>query len=784
MKFRYRLLAVLLVITTGPSLLAQTRWQWLHPKPQGNNLRGLMVKSDSLGVTVGDGGTIMRRVGGSFTPSVYPTIHGLRSVSRYIDTMYVVGDSGYIYKSVNNGETWTNISYSGSKVFLNVTAARNKDNAWAAGDSGIILYTTNGGTSWSKQSNSSKAKIRDFAWAKQTAYACGDSGTLMRGSFYGVSGWGKYSIPVRFPLRGISMDTNNVYAVGDSGYILRHSFIDQNIVADTVLNSSINYYDVASWENYVIVVGSNGTIRRSNDTGYTWTSPTSFATESINHVELASDFETSGVAWAVGDDGLFLRSSNYGVNWIRLDSGIRGTINAVDRSPNGKMYGTSNAGIVYTSTNDGITWRRDSINVVGARFLDIDFDGNGFGLLSTYDNKVLRTLDSGKTWTAHTVGASGILIIGVAVDGNNALACGSGGKMYLTTNKGNTWSLKTSNTTDILYDVDLEGSRGIGCGEQGSIVYSNDVGGTWTKATSGTSARFQRVGFAGTSSVAVAVAQGGGIHRTANGGSSWSSVVSGTTKHLNDIRFRDDKHGLVVGDGGTILKTNNGGSSWKKDTSNTVNDLKGSVIMDADNAFVIGSKTTVLYSSNSMLPVELISFSGRRTEMDVVLSWSVATEKNSSYYELFRYSDNEWESVGRVSAQGNSAHFDYSYVDVNAPTSELQYRLKQYDLDGSEHDLGVVALGALTVPFDLSLSIFPNPTVLGGSINFSLPETSTATISLFDMSGRLVSLVANGEYTGGNYLIPFDAMGISSGNYLLVLETMSRKITKNVIIAK
>jgi len=203
MKFRYPFLTLVLVATIVSGLSAQTHWQWLHPKPQGNNLRGLIIKSDSLGVTVGDGGTIMRRVGGSFSPAVYPTIHGLRSVSRYVDTMYVVGDSGYIFKSVDNGESWTNKSYSGSKVFLNATTARNKDNAWAAGDSGIILYTTNGGTSWSKQSNSSKAKIRDFAWAKQTAYACGDSGTLIPGGFYGISGRGKYSVPIRFPLRGL-----------------------------------------------------------------------------------------------------------------------------------------------------------------------------------------------------------------------------------------------------------------------------------------------------------------------------------------------------------------------------------------------------------------------------------------------------------------------------------------------------------------------------------------------------------------------------------------------------
>jgi photosystem II stability/assembly factor-like uncharacterized protein len=783
MKFRIILPIVLVLVAT--TAFSQTQWQWLHPKPQGNSLRSVVVKSDSLGIAVGDGGTIFRRVGGSFQPAVYPTIHGLRGVSQYRDTVYVVGDSGYIFKSVDNGSTWTNKSYSGSKVFLHTTTSRNnKDNAWAAGDSGVILYTTNGGNSWTKQSNSSKAKIRDIAWAKQSAYACGDSGTLMRGSFYGISGWGKYSVPVRFPLRGISMDTTNIFAVGDSGYILRHSFIDQVIVADTVFNPLITYYDVASWENYVIVVGSNGTIRRSNDTGYTWTSPNSFATESINHVELATDFETSGVAWAVGDDGLFLRSSNYGASWVRLDSGIRGTINAAGRSPNGKMYGTSNAGIVFTSTNDGITWRRDSINVAGSRFLDIDFDDNGFGLLSTYDNKVFRTLDSGQTWGVQTVGTSGTLILGIAVNGSNGLACGSTGKIYLTTNKGNTWVAKTSNTTDILYDVDIEGQRAIACGEQGRIVYSTDGGNTWTKPTTGTSARLQRVGLAGTSATACAVSQGGTIIRTNNGGSTWSSVTSGVSKHLNDIRFRDDKNGVIVGDAGVILKTTNGGASWKKDTSNTINDLKGSIIDGPNIAYAIGNKTTVLYTMNSMLPVELISFSGRRVSDNVSLSWSVASEENSSHYELLRRGANGWESIASLSAHGSSRKYDYSFLDINVPSSELEYRLKQYDLDGSEYDLGTVTISGLNSTNEIAMSVFPNPMTIGASVNITLPETSTLKMTLTDVTGKIILTIANSLYENGSYVIPFATTGISAGSYMLLLETPNANVSKNVIIAK
>ncbi len=778
-------LVFFIALLFSTSLLAQPNWQWNFPKPQGNSLFGLVLKVDNLGVAFGDLGTVLRRQNGSFSAPNYISTLPLRAGSTYIDTMWVVGDSGLIFKSVNNGSAWVSQAYSGiSKANFYGTAAWTKDNVWVVGDSGFILYSTNGGTSFAKQSNSSKIRLRDIAWAKQTAYAVGDSGVLLRGNFYGGQGWAKFATPKKLTFRALAMDTFNVFAVGDSGYLLRHDFIEQSTVRDTVLDPSINLYDVAYYENYVIAVGSKGVIKRSVDTGATWTTPTTNAIEAFYHVELASDFATSGVVWAVGENGIFMRSANFGQTWTRLDTGNRGTVYAGGISPNGTLYATSGAGFAYRSTNAGTSWKKDSIQINGVRITDIAFDENGFGLAATYDNKVLKTLDSGKKWTSITLGNAGLQFLGVAVKDSIGIACGTGGAVYRTKNKGNNWTNPTSNTTKNLYDVDMWGTSAIAVGESGGSIYSNDQGSTWTSVNSGTVARMLKVGFMAGSEKAVAIGQSGTVLHTSNRGSTWVKDSTGAPNHLNDVRFHDDKNGIIVGDNGTVLRTTNGGVKWSIDTSHTRFDLKGAIITSSTEAYLVGSNTTVLYTSNSALPVELLSLSASRTsENAVAVRWSVASESNNMGYAIDRLSDDSWKEIGFEKGEGTMAlRKSYTYHDEAAPSSLLHYRLRQIDLDGAEHTLGTLTVAPFGSVESLEMSITPIPSHTTSSISFSLPNATTVSITFYDMTGRTVMQIAPSEYMSGSYSLPLDVTGIVNGEYMVELRAGASRITKKIII--
>ena len=55
--------------------------------------------------------------------------------------------------------------------------------------------------------------------------------------------------------------------------------------------------------------------------------------------------------------------------------------------------------------------------------------------------------------------------------------------------------------------------------------------------------------------------------------SGWERVISGTTEHLNGVRFRDRMAGWAIGEGGTLLSTHDGGTTWVAGTTGPLPDL-------------------------------------------------------------------------------------------------------------------------------------------------------------------------------------------------------------------
>lgn len=80
----------------------------------------------------------------------------------------------------------------------------------------------------------------------------------------------------------------------------------------------------------------------------------------------------------------------------------------------------------------------------------------------------------------------------------------------------------------------------------------------------------------------------GTIVKTTDGGITWTSLISGTTKWINTVFFVNSNTGFVAGSGGTILKTSNGGISWTLLNSGTSNELKTIHFFDENTGYVAG----------------------------------------------------------------------------------------------------------------------------------------------------------------------------------------------------
>ena len=147
-------------------------------------------------------------------------------------------------------------------------------------------------------------------------------------------------------------------------------------------------------------------------------------------------------------------------------------------------------------------------------------------------------------------------------DENNGTTVGYAGTILRTTDSGTTWSSQSSGTLEWLTGVSfIDANNGIVVGFNGIILQTTNGGITWNMLTSGTTRYLYDVAFVDMNH-AIAVGQSGTIMKTTNGGITWSTLSSGTVNSLLSVSFTDTNNGTTVGSYGTILRTTNGGVTF------------------------------------------------------------------------------------------------------------------------------------------------------------------------------------------------------------------------------
>jgi GH35 family endo-1,4-beta-xylanase len=79
---------------------------------------------------------------------------------------------------------------------------------------------------------------------------------------------------------------------------------------------------------------------------------------------------------------------------------------------------------------------------------------------------------------------------------------------------------------------------------------------------------------------------------------------------------------------------------------------------------------------------------------------------------------------------------------------------------------------------------FPNPFNPTTNIQYNIPKTSTVTLKVYDILGRLVQTLVNSEQKPGNYSVTFNAQNFSSGVYFYQLQAGSFTETKKLLLVK
>lgn len=104
---------------------------------------------------------------------------------------------------------------------------------------------------------------------------------------------------------------------------------------------------------------------------------------------------------------------------------------------------------------------------------------------------------------------------------------------------------------------------------------------------------------------------------------------------------------------------------------------------------------------------------------------------------------------------------------------------------GERSTTGVEEENKLTIPRDYSLSQnYPNPFNPATKIKFGLPENAFIRMIMYDLLGREVSVLTEGELNAGFHEVEFNAGNLSSGIYFYKISTPKFTSVKKLILMK
>jgi Secretion system C-terminal sorting domain len=88
------------------------------------------------------------------------------------------------------------------------------------------------------------------------------------------------------------------------------------------------------------------------------------------------------------------------------------------------------------------------------------------------------------------------------------------------------------------------------------------------------------------------------------------------------------------------------------------------------------------------------------------------------------------------------------------------------------------------VQSNLNFYNYPNPFSNQTTVSFNLPVKSQVELRLYDLSGKLVSVIAEGEQEAGVNLLPVSGENLSSGVYFCTLQAAGYTETRRFVVSK
>jgi photosystem II stability/assembly factor-like uncharacterized protein len=558
----------------APVSVGHSGWTWGSPTPQGKNLKAVTFLG-ATGYAVGDFGTALRSTDGGASWSGLPTgtLDDLSLVQELDPNTIIVGGGCAVAESTNGGATFTQLPINASTSACTDTVSglsfASATSGYVEQGSGQVEFTTDGGQSVQAKTpvpvpsdgESTANGLRFISPTVGFAVTGGPHGGTIQRTTDGANSWTQVaSSPVG--LNDLTfVNATTAFAVGDSGTLLESTdggatWTTRPLAGAAAL--SLTHIACSDGLNCLISIANSRSLIRTTDGGATGATVTPSA-DTLADVA----FSTGTSVVGVGGNGAIVLSADGGASFPTLVSGgFQGAISDVTNSP---LRAGGAAGDAY---------------LLGA------------------GGKLEATTDGGATWKVLRLPGGGDLVDAAFPNAADGYTVGNDAVLRKTTNGGTTWSsldavvsdstsLAATSATNVL----LIGPVGIRRSTDGGQTFNKVPGKVKATVTgkhkkAGASVSSLKLGRSVTVGKNVFVWSSTAAYESTDGGSAWRSIPLPARTKLRGLSFASPSTGYVLDLAGDVLGTRNQGKTWTKVLSLGLDNVEGVSFSSPKNGMV------------------------------------------------------------------------------------------------------------------------------------------------------------------------------------------------------
>lgn len=556
-----------------------------------------------------------------------------------------------------------------------------------------------------------------------------------------------------------------------------------------------------------------------------WIQQTSGTLENLNGIY----FTDANTGWAVGNNGLVLKTTNGGNIWFSQYFPVTSHNTCVFFATNTTGYVGNYNSFVYKTTDGGNNWNALNISstypITSLYFLTdrIGWSADNYGRLR-------KTTNGGLNW-ANSVLVSGYRPRIFFLNNDRGWTVDSYGYCYRTTNGGTNFQATRVNYDTLSGIKFVSSTLGYACGDSGKVFRTTNGGVNWVLQNTGVTEKLNYISTKGGNYIWIA-GNRGRILFSGNNGTYWNIMNYGIN-NLNGIDFPTQTAGFISGDLGTILHAqgvqNNACIGY--DTIRTGYPFY---------TYYMDSRTQMLYTydeitSNGGSAGNIIKIgfnftnaasqvmNGFKIKMQNYALTSITGFENAGWTVVYdgiyavpgtgwRFIDLQlpffWDGSSNLLIDicfNNSSYTSNSNVLSSVAEGKILHQHADLSSGDGCSDI-ITPAGNITARPNICLFVnyvsgtgntgsqipnvykleqnFPNPFNPVTKINYAIPKQGFVTLKVYDILGREVRTLVNEVKTAGVYAVDFDGTELSSGIYFYRIHAGNFVQVKRMILVK